>query len=85
MEGVGKEVPQPKDVSSTPCEVLLALYRAGVYDLAQSNVSLFLEASLALPSNRTSFEMLTERIQMSSEENILELRCYIQQHIFFKN
>ncbi|CAH2232472.1 jg19405 [Pararge aegeria aegeria] len=40
MEGVGKEVPQPKDVSSTPCEVLIALYRAGVYALTQSNVLL---------------------------------------------
>ncbi|CAH2239882.1 jg4567 [Pararge aegeria aegeria] len=33
MEGVGKEVPQPKDVNSTPCEVLLALYRDRVYML----------------------------------------------------
>ncbi|CAH2232915.1 jg12418 [Pararge aegeria aegeria] len=38
IEGVGKEVPQPKDVSSTPCEVLLTLYRAGVYALTQSYV-----------------------------------------------
>ncbi|CAH2232159.1 jg12325 [Pararge aegeria aegeria] len=79
MKGIGKEVPQPEEVSSTPCEILLALYRVSLRKVSFcpiEHTKLF--GSQFNYTFQVSVKSDTEHpIAIgSSEESILELSCW---------